>query len=38
MYASLSEELRKDKELALMAVTNYGSLIEDASKELRNGK
>jgi len=24
MYASLSEELRKDKELALIAITNYG--------------
>ena len=38
MYASLSEELRKDKELALIAVTNKGELIEHASKELRNDK
>ena len=40
MYKYVPEELRKDKELALIAVTkfNNGSNIEHASKELRNDK
>ena len=38
IYASVSEKFRKDKELALIAVTKCGFLIEHASKELRNDK
>ena len=38
VYRYVSEELRKDKELALIAVKNHGENIEHASKELRNDK